>query len=280
MKLAIASDLHLEFQDIELKNTEGADGLILAGDILVAEPLHVHPPMTAKEFALIKNPGRNQYHAFDFRNFLSRASFQFPWVIYIAGNHEFYHGKYPGHIQVLRDECARYPNIYFMEQDTKKIGDFTFIGCTLWTNMNKGDPLTMHYATTGMNDYNVIRNDQKGYTKLRPAHTLEVHRKSIDYIKAIVAEKPDENFIVVGHHCPSAQSVPPEYKSDTLMNGNFFSDLDMFILDRPQIKLWFHGHTHTPFDYKIGDTRIVCNPRGYAGYERRANEFELQFVQI
>ena len=59
-----------------------------------------------------------------------------------------------------------------------------------------------------------------------------------------------------------------------------FSNLDNFILDNPQIKLWTHGHTHEDFDYRIGSTRVVCNPRGYDGYEDRADNFELKFVEI
>jgi hypothetical protein len=55
----------------------------------------------------------------------------------------------------------------------------------------------------------------------------------------------------------------PMYAHDTLMNGGYHSDLSEFILDHPQIKLWTHGHTHHPFDYVIGETRVVCNPRGY-----------------
>ena len=39
MKIALASDLHLEFADIILKNTDGADVLLLAGDICVAKDL-------------------------------------------------------------------------------------------------------------------------------------------------------------------------------------------------------------------------------------------------
>jgi hypothetical protein len=27
------------------------------------------------------------------------------------------------------------------------------------------------------------------------------------------------------------------------------------------------GHTHESFDYEIGKTRVVCNPRGYASTE-------------
>jgi hypothetical protein len=53
------------------------------------------------------------------------------------------------------------------------------------------------------------------------------------------------------------------YAHETLMNGGYHSDLSEFILDHPQIKLWTHGHTHVPFDYMIGETRVVCNPRGY-----------------
>ena len=49
------------------------------------------------------------------------------------------------------------------------------------------------------------------------------------------------------------------------MNGAFVSNLDEFIMDHPQIKLWTHGHVHNVFDYTIGETRVVCNPRGYPG---------------
>ena len=35
-----------------------------------------------------------------------------------------------------------------------------------------------------------------------------------------------------------------------------------------RVVLWVHGHTHDAHDYVLNDTRIVCNPRGYFGYER------------
>ena len=64
------------------------------------------------------------------------------------------------------------------------------------------------------------------------------------------------------------------------MNGAYSSNLDEFIMDRPQIKLWTHGHTHEDFDYMIGSTRIVCNPRGYINYESRADKFKLKVVTV
>jgi len=269
MKIKVVSDLHLEFADINIKNDDGCDVLILSGDIMVAQDLHDHPEMDYGMYsnADLKNIGRRQESALRFRDFLKRVSFQFPHVVYVAGNHEFYHGKWVKGIQYLRETCAVYPNVHFLERDCVKIDDVTFVGGTLWTNMNKADPLTLHAVRDMMNDFRIIKNDEKGYTNLKPADTVIRHRETLAYIKTVIAEKHDEKFVVVGHHSPSFQSIHESYKSDMLMNGAYHSDLSEFILDHPQIKLWTHGHTHHPFDYMIGETRIVCNPRGYEGYE-------------
>jgi predicted phosphodiesterase len=64
------------------------------------------------------------------------------------------------------------------------------------------------------------------------------------------------------------------------MNGNFASRLDDLILDHPEIAVWVHGHMHNPSDYQVGDTRVLCNPRGYIGYESRANTFELLHFEV
>ena len=276
MKLALASDLHLEFGDINLTNDENADVLILSGDIMIAQDLHDHPEGAANNI----NLGRRQLSAQRFRDFLKRCSEAFPHTIYIAGNHEFYHGKFHGSLDDLMNECSKFPNVYFLENLTKKIDDVTFIGCTLWTDMNKGDPLTLHAVTTMMNDYNIIREDSKGYTKLRPAHTAWRHARSVEYIRTVIEGKFDEKFVVVGHMAPSPLSTHPKYADDTLMNGAYSSDLSEFILDHPQIKVWTHGHTHHNFDYVIGSTRIVCNPRGYIGYEEQADNFKLQYLEL
>ena len=64
------------------------------------------------------------------------------------------------------------------------------------------------------------------------------------------------------------------------MNGGYSSELDDFIQDRPQIKLWTHGHTHEDFDYQIAGCRILCNPRGYINYEERADTWRLKTVEV
>lgn len=265
MKITVVSDLHLEFSDCMLKNEQGADVLILSGDIMIAEDLHDHPVFDFNPYShgAFADLGRKQQRVATFRDFLKRCAFQFPHVVYVAGNHEFYHGKWVKAIQYLKDECAKYPNVHFLERESIDIDDVTFVGGTLWTDMNKYDPLTLHSVRDMMNDYRIIRNDEKGYTSLKPADTVIRHKQTLEYIRQVVSERPDHKFVVVGHHSPSTQSIHPTYSDDKVMNGAYHSDLSEFILDHPQIKLWTHGHTHHCFDYVIGETRIVCNPRGY-----------------
>lgn len=248
MKIQLASDLHLEFSDINIQNQNNADVLILSGDILIASK--------------VLKP--ESEYGVRFRNFLKRVSFQFPHVVYVAGNHEFYDsGRFFEGIDWLKMACGVHDNIYFLERDTKVIDDVVFVGGTLWTDMNKGDPLTMHAIRDMMNDYRAIRNDKAGFRNLKPMDTVERHNATRDYIFHVADENKDKRVVVCTHHSPSFQSCHDFYKNDSLMNGAYHSNLEEKILDRPQIKLWTHGHTHHPFDYMIGETRVVCNPRGY-----------------
>jgi hypothetical protein len=114
-----------------------------------------------------------------------------------------------------------------------------------------------------------------------PEDAVEEHKKMLGYIKHVYSEMPPwKQMVVVGHHTPSHFSCHPRYKDDQLMNGGYHSDLSEFILDRPGIKLWTHGHTHELFDYTVGDTRVVCNPRGYYGHEEIADNFNLKVVEL
>lgn len=252
MRIQIVSDLHLEFADINIQNQHNVDVLILSGDIMIASK--------------VLKP--ESEYGIRFRDFLKRVSFQFPHVVYVAGNHEFYNdGRFFDSIDWLRAACAAHENIYFLERDTKIIDDIVFVGGTLWTNMNKYDPLTLHAIRDMMNDYRATVNDKAGFRRLKPADTVDRHRLTVEYIKHIVSEHKDKQCVVVGHHSPSFQSVHPMYANEYIVNGAYHSDLTDMMLDHPQIKLWTHGHTHHPFDYTIGECRVVCNPRGYEGYE-------------
>lgn len=296
MKLALCSDLHLEFADLELKNEEDAEVLILSGDILIAENFHNYRKAVDRDPHNLMENEKVHKKAVDYLNFLKRVSDEFPHVVYIAGNHEFYHGKWHGSIQTLRDETALFPNIHYLENDVWRHNEFTFVGGTLWTDLNGMDAMTENHLHYGMNDYRQITNDGEGqshpyssstYRKLVPMDTYNRHKKTLKYIDFVtgndgtrIQDFSTSKYVVVGHHCPSKKSTKPGYEHDHLMNGGYSSNLEQFIIDRPQIKVWTHGHTHEPFDYMIGETRILCQPRGYKGYESIADTFKLKYFEV
>ena len=308
MKIAVCSDLHLEFGPITFENNEGADVLILGGDICVAADLR-----SPDAYNIV-----NTKKADRFFELMDSCNNNFAHTIYIMGNHEHYHGDFAKSADIIRSHLKQYDNIHFLDKEVVKIDDVTFIGGTLWTDMNKEDPLTMHSIRGMMNDYRGIKNSNRMVTRkvpvyekdaegnyvneeISPGHfrtkeigmkikeeistfcpedSVEDHKKMFGYIQSVIEGKFDQKFVVVGHHAPTKVSTHPRYKDATLMNGAYSSDLSEYIMDHPQIKLWTHGHTHEDFDYMMGSTRIVCNPRGYDGYEARADTFQLKVIEI
>lgn len=286
MKISIASDLHLEFGDLDFDNSENAEVLILSGDICVAADLDMRDSRkTELGFARARSER--------FHEFFERCAERFPHVIYIMGNHEYYHSDYATALTEVRHKLAHLTNLWVLEREVKTIDDVTFIGGTLWTDMNNQDPLTLYHMRTMMNDFRVISNSavpvhfrtQEGkfatrVAKFSPEDAAAEHTKMKQYVHSVVQGNHDTKYVVVGHHAPSAQSTHERYAHDTIMNGGYISNLDQFVLDHPQIRLWTHGHTHHPFDYQIGDTRVVCNPRGYIGHEPEASTWTLKTVEI
>ena len=294
MKISVASDVHLEFGDLEIDNDAGADVLVLSGDILVAKDIAQRDPygVMGPEYR------SNRYH-----DFMQRCSALFPHVIYVMGNHEHYNGDFANTEKHLKDVLGYLKNVYVLEREIKVIDDVTFIGGTLWTDMNNGDSLTLYHMKAMMNDFRCVENsnrvvnyktdeqingvDNRGKpifktitAKFSPEDAFEEHAKMKGYIQQIVEGKADQKFVVCGHHSPSKQSTHPRYADDTIMNGGYSSDMNEFITEHPQIRLWTHGHTHYQFDYMVGETRVVCNPRGYINYEPQASDFKLLTVEV
>jgi len=267
MKIQLVSDLHLEFEDVNIKNESGADVLILSGDILVADDLRNQPADLSLADIPDEGYGRAR-RALRYRDFFLRVSFQFEHVIYIMGNHEHYHGKFDKSAGIIRETIGylNIHNIHLLDRDIKEIDGVHFVGGTMWTDCNKGDPMTQYHLEHCMTDFRVIRIAGENFKKFLPMRTVMEFTKTRDYFKTVIENLPkDAKIVVCSHHAPSHLSIHEIYKNDTLMNGGYSSDLSEFILDHPQIKLWTHGHMHNNFDYMIGDTRVVCNPKGYPG---------------
>ena len=256
MKVALASDLHIEFGDVKLNNDEDADVLILAGDIMVVQ-------------------SRNS--DLWVRRFLDDVYQQFSHVIYIAGNHEHYHGDFQKTDGIIREYLKPYEYFHYLSNDAVQIDDTVFYGGTLWTDMNRREEATILHAGEAMSDFALIRNGQ--YDRFTPRDAIEQHELCLAHLDGLLDTQPGAKIVVVTHHAPSRQSTHPRYKSSRI-NGAYSSDLEKILIDHPNIALWCHGHTHDPYDYMVGNTRVACNPRGYYGFETNDVEFKLKYMEI
>ena len=282
MRVNVISDCHIDFADLILP---GGDVLIISGDLMegkhLKKDLYKSPEQVAALGDLshvLLEGGRDDRRVDRFFRFLREECAKYREVIYVMGNHEHYNFMYDKTYAHIKDQLP--DNVRLLENESHVIDDVLFLGATLWTDMNRHDPLTLNTVRQYMNDYRCIKRldeDNKYLGRLTPEFTVLEHRKTMAWLK----QQLDDNrigarmpVVVVGHHAPSKLSTKPEYQDDYHINGAYSSNLEPFIEDYPEIAVWTHGHTHDVFDYQVGQTRILCNPRGYKGYEHRAEEFD------
>ena len=269
MRIQIASDIHMEFErnadkePFDLEYTD-ADVIVLAGDIGVG----------FKEE----------------RKFCERiAKDHDKPVVFVLGNHSFYQ---KGNIDRIRGRWAQYANetdsdVHYIDEGHHwQYKDVNFVGGILWTDFNDYDTWDMRVAGDMMNDYRGCRMSKMDSTNdnfptfeskdtdqieyyFTPTRSVDEHYKIKEYMNYMLSEWKGQKNVVVTHHLPSGKSTDARYRDNSL-NPAYRSNLEEWILDR-DINLWVHGHTHGSNDYMIGNTRVVCNPRGYFKYDENFN---------
>jgi predicted MPP superfamily phosphohydrolase len=261
MKFTLISDLHLEFAPLTLP---GGDVLVMAGDVCEVKSI----PTVGTMFQTVHT---------NTSDFFKNEVAKYSRAVYVLGNHEHYGFRFDKTVNEIRERLANIGvnNVTVLENESIEIDGVLIVGATTWTDCNKNDPITMNVLAHSMNDYVEITNKYPGekYYRLQPHVTYETHKKTIEYFKQVLAQNTSKPTLVVSHHCPTALSIPQKYREDQYMNGGYVSDLSDLILDHPQIKYWAHGHTHDSCDYMVGSTRVICNPRGYSGFENRVDSF-------
>jgi len=232
LKLQIVSDLHLSQAGLELPRT-GADVIVLAGDIA--------RPREAIQWA---------------------RTLPAP-VLYVPGNHEFYGGSLDGTIAQLRDLCAG-SNVRLLHDEEVRIDGVRILGSTLWSEFQLPDladqDAAEQAATTFMRDFQRIRVREADEALLRPADWAARFRQHAAWLRARLGEAHAGPTVVISHHAPSMRSIHPRFAGSPV-NLCFVSDAEHLL---EGADLWVHGHTHDSFDYRVGATRVLCNPRGYA----------------
>lgn len=229
MRLQILSDLHLEFGLFDVPKTD-ADIIIAAGDI------HVQ----TEALAWLK-------------------VFEKP-VIYVAGNHEYWCGDLKRVGRTLREACAG-TAIHYLENACIEISHVRFLGCTLWTSMDFQHPAIMQRIGMSMNDFNYILCEGDS---LLPDDIVGIHLDSLAWLKRELGKPYDGTTVVVTHHAPTMASWAG--RPDDVIRFAYCNDL-VDLINTADIDIWVHGHIHHALDYKVGKTRVICNPRGYYGYQ-------------
>lgn len=261
MKLLILSDLHLEHRPFELP-AAGCDVVVLAGDIgcpghrAVAWARQVLPPGTQ--------------------------------AVFVPGNHEYYGSSREAERHRMREAAGSGP-VHLLDGDRVVIDGVRFLGCTLWTDFRlrietafSDEPQSD--ADTGRSacaqvlaDYRCIRRDDAPGQMLRPDDTAAWHEDQRAWLLHQLRQPFDGPTVVITHHAPHRLSLAERFASDWASTG-FVNELPPEFFQVPV--LWIHGHTHTSFDYRVGNCRVVCNPRGYpVGNARTENErFDPAFI--
>ena len=242
MKLQVLSDLHVEAHNSIPPPAAEADVVVLAGDLA---PYHPR----------ILNAVADAWRAAEH-------------ILYVPGNHEFYHGEID-HVRAgLAKTCAEL-GIELLDRRSIHIGGVRFVGATLWTDFELEGlarvPWAKQVAARAMSDFVGAIHHRGGL--FTPTESCRRHSADRAFIERELqaAEAAGEVAVVITHHAPTPRSIRPWFQGNAL-NPAFASDLERLI-DRYTPPLWIHGHMHDSIDEALGDTRVLANPGGYTKEE-------------
>jgi predicted phosphodiesterase len=224
MRLQILSDLHLDVKPFTHKQVEGVDCVIVAGDLMNGAAVN-----------------RSNHRVINYFNSIPQDL----TTIYVLGNHDFYGSDRNQTVAWFR---ANLPHVELLDNESFDIGDYRIHGSTLWSPC--ASPIR-HKFPEELTDFTLIKDISLDLMRDRFV-------EATFWLEQSLSASPVTN-IVVTHFLPTFKSVHKQYEK-SLLNPYFVGDVE-HLMDKAA--LWVHGHTHCSMDYRLGNTRLVCNPRGY-----------------
>jgi len=199
-------------------------------------------------------------------SWITEVSTRFKNVLIVLGNHDYWPGNNSLTITRGGDTCNAMLqdlgcyNVKVLDCDTWEDGEYLFVGCTLWTDMNNCNELSMYNMPMFMRYDGKIQYDIG--SRFTSEKWVQTHSKHRAYIKHVIEQNRDKKIIVITHHLPLLTLSDPKFKG-TQGNDYFMSDLSELILGNEHIVMWCAGHTHYGSDTFFEKTRIIINPCGY-----------------
>ena len=244
MKLQLVSDIHTEFYDMPLSVLKRID---FAPDLdFLALPGDIVVPCR-----------QNGKIVQQVLNFLSTKARH---VLYTTGNHEYYGGTREAAEFILRSYLPK--NFVWLQNSDVTLDGIHFFGGTLWF---PNQPLNQLYEST-MSDFSVI----KGFREW-------VYVENAAFREA-AARLVTPQTVVLSHHLPHSRSTPPQFLNSPL--NRFFTSDETTVIETKQPRYWFHGHTHRPCDYMLGDTNVICNPYAYPMEREQMGAYPTVIIEL
>lgn len=240
MRVQLLSDLHLETESFEPEPAEGAELLVLAGDI------------------------DSTWLAYErFRG----------WpvpVVAVAGNHEFDGRELRRAWHSLRARLDRL-GIDLIEREQRRLvardgRRIRLLGSVRWSDFDAFGAEGRERAMRAAAYYTRVMRATRDGATFDAAAVRDEALACRDWLDAALRDAPSgvDATLVVTHYAPSLRSADPRYGAQP--GSASFCNADDALL--PLADVWLHGHLHCRHDYldrhARGCTRVVCNARGLA----------------
>jgi hypothetical protein len=244
------SDLHLDLlierkrdKFINSLNGTGIDVLVLAGDIVEGR-------------ASLKGMRRDIWE---------RICDRYVKVIATLGNHD----NWKTNAGEAQEEILSYniPNLSLLTNNSVVYKDRTFRGGTLWYQDCKD-------WAGGYAEYK--KKVWCDYSEIWDAEPW-IYEQNEEF-RGNVCKNIQEGDIIVSHMLPSIECIHPMFRGSDY-NDFFISDCKQDIIEKKPV-VWFFGHTHCPFDFVLGNTRMYSNPLGYGGEGMNPYFSDRSFVEL
>jgi hypothetical protein len=233
LTLQIASDLHFE------QETDSGFRFMEAMDPTGVDVLALVGGITAASSPTLV------------QDIFSRLAAKYPRILYVPGSTELWGTTPADAIFLLRIALANNKQVSVMDGRVLAINGHRFIGGPMW--FPQWTPYADQWAAANPDLRNIV--DFRGWVVSENAR-----------FQLLLDRTLQAGDVVLTSYLPSNQSARAISTEAVPFS---VTPMDSLIAQR-QPAYWVHGRAGCNLDYRIADTRIVCNPRrNNAGYKQK-----------
>ena len=225
LSVQLISDIHLESRPLGFEVAPVAPVIALLGDIGYAS----------------STDGEGDKLA----SFFNKLSQKFQYVLYVAGNHEYWHTREGGD-DFIKRMCEEIGNVYYLNRKSIKINNFAICGATLWTRVPRG---LWRDAWGCMRDFDLIEElkcSRADYEVGLRAY-LEWHTADAEWLRQQIeaTSMTHDDIVILTHHAPSSEGTISPDDFDTFGDvAKCMTSSNLEAMLEPHVTVWAFGHTH------------------------------------